>query len=315
LRTGSRFSRASPPLAAPTVEGGSQVTVAMKPPQAAGRTRGSTTSRSVTKRGAAARLRSSPWLLAATRLAVVLVLLTGYQLFSLLNPSRQGTFPPLQSLWGGAVTLVTTPEFWSATLYTLSNALIGLVISLFLGGALGLLLSIHRAAYGSTRFIVDFMRAIPPLGLIPLGLLILGPTVEMEITLIVIAVLWLVLVQVYFGVMNVDPKLLETARSFRMPAWRRILFVTIPAISPSFATAVRLSATLCLLLALGTELLAGSSGLGSLIANLQRSNLMPQAYPAIGAAALLGVLVNGVLAMGERRLLAWHYRTIRKAVA
>jgi len=245
----------------------------------------------------------------------VLVLLVAYQVFSVLNPSRQGTFPPLQSLWGGIVTLVTTPTFWTATLYTLSNALIGLVISLLLGGALGLLLSIHRAAYGSARFIVDFMRAIPPLGLIPLGLLILGPTVEMEITLIVIAVLWLVLVQVYFGVMNVDPKLLETARSFRIPPWRRVLFVTIPAISPSFATAVRLSATLCLLLALGTELLAGSSGLGSLIATLQRSNLMPQAYAAIGAAALLGVIVNGVLVMGERRLLAWHYRTTRKATA
>ncbi|XPP27077.1 MAG: ABC transporter permease [Leucobacter sp.] len=255
---------------------------------------------------ALARLKGSRILLLVVQIALLLAVLSGYSLLLIADPDLRRFMPTLPELLQAFQTIATNPVFWRDLGVTLSAAGLGLVISLIIGGVIGLLLSTHRNAYRSGQFLIDFMRTIPPLALIPVGLLLLGPNVRMEITLIVISAVWPVLLQTYFATTNVDKKLLETGRSYRMPLWRRLLFIMIPAIGPSFATAVRLSATLCLLLAIGTELLATSSGLGYLVAWYQQAGKIPETYAVVIVIGLLGVAINGILISAERRLFSWR---------
>jgi len=248
------------------------------------------------------------------QLALFLVFLAIYSMLIAFSPSLGRFMPTVPALLvDGFGTILVDPGLWEGVGMTLYATVLGLAISLVLGSVVGVLLSIHRNAYLSAQFVIDFMRTIPPLALIPVGLLLLGPTLRMEVTLIVVTAVWPVLLQVHFGVVNIDPKLLETARSFRIPLWRRMLFIMAPAVGPSFGTALRLSATLCLLLAVGTELIAGGSGLGYLVGWYQQAFRIPETYATIIIVGLLGVALNSFIMFGERRLLGWHRRETKAA--
>lgn len=260
-----------------------------------------------------ARLLRSRSLLLVVRLCLLALVLAIYSLILTRSPSLRRFLPTVPDLLAAFGSLFGYDAFWRDLATTLAAAGLGLLISLVVGGVLGLLLAVHRHAFGSARFLIDFMRTIPPLALIPVGLLTIGPTVQMEVTLIVVCALWPVLLQTYYGVAAVDPKLLETGRSYRMPLWRRFVFIVVPAIGPTFATAVRLCATLCLLLAIGTELLANGAGLGYLVGWYQQANRVPETYATLIVIGAIAVAVNLALLAVDRRLFAWHRRDARGA--
>lgn len=242
----------------------------------------------------------------AARVGFLLLIVVAYCAVVALSPAAARVLPTIGQLGRAAVELIGAPTFWQAAGFTLACTAIALALSIVAGAAVGVALASHRIVYRSSVLIVDFMRTIPPLALIPVGLLALGPTMTMEVTLIVISAIWPVILQVYFGIRDIEQGFLETARSFRISRIRTIAFIVAPAVGPTFATAVRLSATLCLLLAVGTELLATGQGLGYLISYYQQANRVPQTYALIIMVGLLGLAINGVLLAIERRLFAWH---------
>ncbi len=265
----------------------------------------------ISSQGAAAALERSLPLRASAQLGVLAIIVAVYAGITTAAPSLQRSFPTVTDLAVAAAHVMTSTSFWSAAGVTLQAAGLGLLISLIAGSVIGVVLSLHRNAYRSAQFVLDFMRTVPPLAFIPVGLLLLGPTVRMEVTLIVASAVWPVIIQVYFGVRNIDPRLLETARSYNISPIRRILFIVAPAIAPSFATAVRLSATMCLLLAVGTELLATGSGLGFLVGWYQQATLVGEMYVTIAIVGLIGVAINGILNLIEHRALAWHRHEVK----
>ncbi|MFE5646985.1 ABC transporter permease [Rhodococcus sp. NPDC056516] len=146
---------------------------------------------------------------------------------------------------------------------------------------------------------------MPPLAIIPLFLLIMGPTQRMAVALIVAVSVWPILLQTIHGVRNVDPELLATARSFRLPLWRRLALVVAPASMPYIFTGIRISATLSLLLTIGAELIAGVPGLGKEI--LLSQSVPDRMFALIIVAGVLGMLLAFAVMAIENRLLAWHY--------
>jgi NitT/TauT family transport system permease protein len=84
--------------------------------------------------------------------------------------------------------------------------------------------------------------------------------------------------------------------------------VSLPAASPFIATGVRVASAIALILAISTELLAGAAGgIGSFI--LRASSGGGNAdlvYAATAMTGVLGLLLNWVLLLVERRALAWR---------
>lgn len=242
---------------------------------------------------------------------VVVVVLVGYSLARFASPVMERQLPSLPELVGAIGALLVNPTFWQSVGYTAGVAAAGLLLSVLIGAGLGALLSVHRFAFTSAQFVIDFMRAIPALALIPVGLLLIGPGAQMEVTLIVLTAVWPVLLQVFYAIKNLDPKMLETARSFRLGRPQRVVFVIAPAVSPAVATSIRLAATLSVLIAVGTELLATGSGLGYMVAQAQVNDQIPRLYALVLIIGLLSVALNVGLELAEGRLLAWHRREVK----
>ena len=244
--------------------------------------------------------------LTAKRALFIAALLFVYALIVAFVPQASRSIPDLPSLAGALAASLGSVELWVAggdTMLAVSQAFI---ICALVGTSVGVLLATIPGAFTSARTVIDFVRTIPPLAIIPIGLLLLGPTLRMEIVLIVFTAVWPMVLQSYTAVRSIDVELVETARVFHVPGPRCLLQVVIPGMLPVLVTGIRLTIVMCLLLAIGTELLARSEGLGALIRFYQNAKQMPNAFAVIIITGVIGILLNALIAWLERRLLAWN---------
>jgi ABC-type nitrate/sulfonate/bicarbonate transport system permease component len=221
-----------------------------------------------------------------------------------LVPARY--LPPasriVRALWreasGGA--------FWGAVADTARTGAIGLAIAFCAGVALGMVIGSVPALRAATGSTIEILRPIPSVALIPLVVLEFSTDIRSTVVLVVYACFWQVLIQVLYGVADVDPIAHDTARSYGLGAWARLRHVTWPTALPYVMTGLRLSAAVALILAITGELIIGSPGLGREIALAQSGGAVATLYGLVVATGLIGVLINVGVRGLERRVLAWH---------
>jgi len=197
-------------------------------------------------------------------------------------------------------------EFWTAVFDTLQGWALGLGIAALAGVVLGILIGSSRFARELTASTIEFLRPIPSVALIPIAVLLFGTDIESKLLLVVYASFWQVLIQVLYGVQDVDPVAQDTARSYGLGRWARVRYLTWPTALPYLMTGLRLAAAVALILAVTSELVIGNPGLGKLLASAQSSGAIPTTYAIVVVTGILGVLVNVVFRAIERRALSWH---------
>jgi ABC-type nitrate/sulfonate/bicarbonate transport system permease component len=230
-----------------------------------------------------------------------------------LVPERY--LPPTSQILAALADELQEPSFWVALGDTLEGWAIGLGLALVAGIGLGLLIGSVPALRAATASTIEFLRPIPSVALIPLAVLLFGTDLRSKLLLVVYASFWQVLIQVLYGVQDVDPVAMDTAHSYRLGRWARIRHVVWPTTLPYAVTGFRLAAAVALVLAVTAELIIGSPGLGKEIAVAQTSGAVPAMYALVVVTGLLGVVVNVLARALERRVLAWHPSTRREVAA
>ena len=203
--------------------------------------------------------------------------------------------PPFSAMARELADQLSLAEFWVAlglALAMIAGVVVGVVI-----GSVGFL----RAVTAST---IEFLRPIPSVALIPLVVLIYGSRPQSALVLVVYAAFWQVLVQVLYGVADVDPVVRDTARSYRFSRWAVIRTVVWPTAMPYVVTGFRLAASVALILEITAELIIGVPGLGRAIGVAQSSGAVTATYALVIVVGLVGV--NASARTVERRALRWH---------
>jgi ABC-type nitrate/sulfonate/bicarbonate transport system permease component len=242
-------------------------------------------------------------LLGVAGLAGLLVLVEALPRLGLVNDDY---LPPTSRIAAALGDELVTGEFWRAVGDTLTGWAIGLLIAVVAGVVVGIVIGAVPVLRAATASTIEFLRPIPSVALIPLAVLLYGTDLGSTLLLVVYAAFWQVLVQVLYGVADVDPIADETARSFRFGPWARVRHVLWPTALPYVFTGVRLAASVALVLAVTAELVIGAPGLGKSIAVAQTSGAVPLMYALIAVTGLLGVGINLAARVFERRSLAWH---------
>jgi NitT/TauT family transport system permease protein len=155
--------------------------------------------------------------------------------------------------------------------------------------------------------IVEFLRPIPSVALIPLVGMLMGTGIQMKLTVIVYAAVWPVLFNTIYGLRGVDPVAKETLRAFGFGRLAVLWRVSVPATAPFIATGIRLSAAVALILAVTAEMFGGfGEGIGIFIAEAANyPGGVDETLAATVWAGVIGLVINAVLVRGERRLFAW----------
>lgn len=182
----------------------------------------------------------------------------------------------------------------------------GLVLAAVLGVLVGVLMGTFRTFYDAIKVIVEFLRPIPSVAIIPLAILVFGlGTYSMRVTVIAYAAFWPILFNTFYGVRSIDPVAVDTARNFGLSSAQILRRVTLPSALTSVATGFRVSAAMAIHLTVTAELVAGSSGIGFYVGRMEEVGRTPELYAGILLAGILGYLLNTLFRLVERRGVFW----------
>jgi len=142
---------------------------------------------------------------------------------------------------------------------TLSVYVRGLALATFFAITIGILMGTYRPVFDSLKIMVEFLRPVPSVAMIPLAILFFGLGATMRISVITYAAFWPMLINTIYGVRAIDPQALDVARNFGITGYEALWRVTLPSAVASIATGFRISATIALIVTITTELIAGNS--------------------------------------------------------
>src|SRR5699024_9076362 len=251
--------------------------------------RGATGRRTSTGRARAVRQRRRTWANRLLGLVGILIFLGIWELLPLLGIVDGRYLPSASEALGDLFTKFGDQVFWVAVWDTLRTWLFGLAIAVVGAAVLGFIIGSSPFLLKFTNSTIEFLRPVPSVALIPLAVLLFGVGIESALLLIVYAAFWQVLIQVLYGVADVDVVAMDSAKSYGLGPVNRIRYVIFPTALPYLMTGIRLAAAVALILAITAQLIIGTPGLGAEIARAQSGGAYVSMYSLVLATGLLGV--------------------------
>lgn len=215
-------------------------------------------------------------------------------------------FPPLATI------LERFRELWLFELVpqhvvpSLQTIGLGLGISILLGVALGVALGLNGYVATAVGPVLQFMRYLPAVALLPLAIQLVGIGPEMRVVVIVLGALWPVLLNTIDGVRSIHPAVVDVARSNRIRTVDWIFRMVIPSASPQIFAGIRASLAVSVILMFASELLGASRGIGYFILEAQRQFSLPEMWSGMLLLGLIGYFLNVLFMLVEHRVLGWH---------
>ena len=120
---------------------------------------------------------------------------------------------------------VQTAVYWQAVLETLKGWALGLGLAVVLAVPIGIIVGLNGWLQRASRFVVDFIRPIPSIAILPVLMLVSGIDPQLKVYMAAIAAFSPMFFQTVYGVQDVDPVALDTARAYRLNRFMRFVFV------------------------------------------------------------------------------------------
>ena len=214
--------------------------------------------------------------------------------------------PRVTVIFSSWIDIIMHGELVRQLIASLGRIFAGFGMAVVIAVPLGLLMGSVTIVYRLLEPLTEFVRPIPAAAYIPVAILFLGIGNGMKIFVVVLACLFPILLNTYGGVRGVDPVLVDTGRTFGVPAWKALWQIVFPAALPSILTGMRISLGISLIVSVVSEMIAGNSGIGYFILDMQRVFRVPEMFAGIFTLGLLGYAINFVFLQVERHYLRWR---------
>lgn len=191
---------------------------------------------------------------------------------------------------------------------SLRRVLSGFLLGTALAIPVGFLMGWYRVARGLLDPWIQFFRMIPPLAIIPLAIITLGIDEAPKIFVIFLAAFLSSVVATYQGVIGVDRTLINAARV--LGAKDGVIFarVVVPASLPFILVGCRIGLGSAWATVVAAELIAAQSGLGFRMQQAQLYYDMPTIFVSLITIGILGLAMDRILQLAEKRLTNWQER-------
>jgi NitT/TauT family transport system permease protein/sulfonate transport system permease protein len=202
--------------------------------------------------------------------------------------------------------LVISGQLVSHLMITLSRFLQGYLLAASIAVILGIVLGYFRLAHSLFEAVIEFLRPMPSVAIIPVAVLLLGIGDAMIVAVTVYASVWPVLINTMDGVRHLERTLIDTGRTFALNRRKILWLVVLPAAAPYIVTGLRISLSIALILVTTAEMIAGSRGLGFFILDQERSMNSSNMYAGVILVSALGYVLNRLFVLGEGWAMQWR---------
>ena len=217
--------------------------------------------------------------------------------------------PPPGLVWDTLLENAASGDLWVNTLISVQRVAAGFALGAAGGLVLGAVLGLSRGLRRMLDPLFLFLAQIPPLGWIPLLILVLGVDESMKVTVIAWATFVPVVLNVAQGIRDVPEPMRELGRVLTFDRWYTFTRIILPASVPSVFTGLREGLANAWQTMVAAELFASSEGLGYLVSLGRQLFPLDLVLAMVVVLGVAGLVVNGALALAERRLLRWQAHT------
>ncbi|MGB3732429.1 ABC transporter permease [Microbacterium sp.] len=215
-------------------------------------------------------------------------------------------FPSPARIAGDVADDFASGQLWEHLIFSGTNLVIGLALSIVIGVTIGSLLGTSQFAWDVVGGAVTALRSTPGVVLVPVFVVAFGIGAGAKIAIIAVISMWPILLNTIDGVREAEPTLLDMSRAYRVRAWRVLWYVRIRSAMPQIMTGVRLALSVAITLLVVSEMYAATEGLGFYVLKSQREFDVPRTWGGTILLAVFGYVINVLFGLVEKRTLRWH---------
>jgi sulfonate transport system permease protein len=236
-------------------------------------------------------------------IAVFILAVVGWEVSIRFGLAQYEYLPSPYAIGGGLIELLGSGTLSSDLLHTLLSMLLAWSIAMAAGISLGFLIGLSPGVRRYTLATIEVLRPMPGVAFAPMGLLLFGFSLQTELVVAILPVLWPILMNTVGGVTSVHARLYDVSRTFRLGRKDTILHIVLPAAMPLILVGARLSLGLALVMAVVAEMVGNPQGLGYGIVREQQALRPDLMFAYIFTVGVLGILLNGAITFAAEMIL------------
>jgi ABC-type nitrate/sulfonate/bicarbonate transport system permease component len=240
----------------------------------------------------------------ALQLGLLALVLGLWEAFGRQAPNY--TFAPPSRVATAAWAMIESGELQDAVTASLVALLLGYGLAATIGIGVGYAMGWWRLLGRTLDPFVSALYVVPIAALVPAMIVWFGLGLASRVIVITLFAVFEILLNSYAGVKNVDPYIVDVARTFganRRDLLRKVVF---PATLPFVFVGLRIGASRAIKGMVLAEMLFAVTGLGRVIVANASAFRMDRVFVAVIAVALLGVLLTAAVQAAERRVMRWR---------
>ncbi|SMX24006.1 ABC transporter permease [Boseongicola aestuarii] len=217
--------------------------------------------------------------------------------------------PAPEAVWGRIVE-ISQEGYQNSTLlqhlgWSLFRVIAGFFFGALVGIPLGYAMGLSNWFRGWFDPIVEFMRPVPPLALIPLVIIWAGIGEVGKIILLFLAALWIMTIAARAGVSGVNITKVHAAYSLGASKWQIMRYVIMPNSLPEIFTGARVAMGVCWGTVVAAELVAAEKGAGMMIMVASKFQLTDIVIMGIILIGIIGYGIDILMRKAEDYLVPW----------
>ena len=246
-------------------------------------------------------------LLARARvLTLPLAFMALWQLTSgVLVPSLASALPPPSKVLADAWGVLASGDLLVNVAHSLWRVLGGVAAAVALGIPVGVGIGLSPLFEDIVDPVVEFLRPIPPIAWIPLGILWFGIGDTQNMFIIFLGAFFPIVLNTIAGVRAVDRSLVWAALTLGGNRRQIIKEIVLPGALPLILTGCRIGVGVGWMALVAAELVAARSGLGFMIQTARYAMVTQRVILGMAVIGLLGLLMDRAMRWLERRTVPW----------
>jgi NitT/TauT family transport system permease protein len=243
--------------------------------------------------------RLAPWCAAAIFIALWWVVVVVFGIKSFVLPTPPET---VAALFNYRYALLING------LATLGTTLLGFVLAVIFGLALGILVGSSRLIYSALYPLLVGFNSVPKAALVPVFVIWFGAgTVPAVVTAFMLS-FFPIVANIATAFATIEPELLEVMRSLGASQRDMTIKIGIPRSLPFFFASLKIAVTLAFVGSVIAEIVAGNAGIGNVMLIASSSFNVPLVFAALVVVGVMGIGMYAIFDLAERRMTSWSMR-------
>ncbi|HKZ29612.1 MAG TPA: ABC transporter permease [Acidimicrobiia bacterium] len=217
-----------------------------------------------------------------------------------------GPADTFEELWDTTKNIVSGGHIAEGLWITTQEVLLGFLAAAILGFVLGVVVGETRLGKRAVMPYLVALNALPKVAFAPVFVAWFGFGVNSKIVMALFIAFFPVIVDTAAGLYSVDADTVMLFQSMEASRWQTLRKLKLPSALPFIFAGLKTAAVFSVVGAVVGEYLGGGHGLGELIRLSAQTLRIDRVFALIVYLGILGLILFGVVAWAEKKLLFWH---------